>query len=307
MKQLNLNEHKIKSQELQALAKIISACISKRLPAIEKAVKENISFAVSDVAVSNFSESVKEKGQFAQSTLNYDKGLEGKIVLLLSQEAITDKSGEDSLRADLADTIFNEIKYCVESTLPEIARERISITKTDTQVNSYSEIEDKIGGEKYILITFDVLVDRQKRGKMVMLMQVKLGLDHLKLFINSQVQKSIDQQNDGDASNLDGKVKIKPIALRRFQPHSSGEPIKDESLNLIIDVPLQLSVELGKCRKTIKEILELGIGSVVVLDKMAGELVDVIVNGKLIAQGEVVEVDDSYGVRITEIVNPIAR
>ena len=70
-----------------------------------------------------------------------------------------------------------------------------------------------------------------------------------------------------------------------------------------MDVPLQVTVELGRTRKLIRDILELAPGSVIELDKLAGEPVDILVNGKLIAKGEVVVIDDNFGVRITKIVS----
>ena len=78
-------------------------------------------------------------------------------------------------------------------------------------------------------------------------------------------------------------------------------PLGAENINLILDVPLQITVELGKCKKSIKEILGFSMGSVIVLDRLAGELVDILVNGKLFARGEVVVIDDNYGVRVTDI------
>jgi flagellar motor switch protein FliN/FliY len=72
---------------------------------------------------------------------------------------------------------------------------------------------------------------------------------------------------------------------------------------MIMDVPLQLTVELGRTRKLIREILELAPGSVVELDKLAGEPVDILVNGKIVAKGEVVVIDENFGVRITGIVS----
>lgn len=91
----------------------------------------------------------------------------------------------------------------------------------------------------------------------------------------------------------------------QFAQLSSGRtaPLPN-NLGLIFDVPLQVSVELGKAIKTIKEILELGPGSVIELDRLAGEPVDMIVNGKLIAKCEVVVINETFGIRITEIVNP---
>lgn len=81
----------------------------------------------------------------------------------------------------------------------------------------------------------------------------------------------------------------------------------DTNINLIMDVPLQVTVELGRTRKLIRDILELAPGSIVEIDKLAGEPVDILVNGKLIAKGEVVVIDENFGVRITEIVNPFDR
>lgn len=101
-----------------------------------------------------------------------------------------------------------------------------------------------------------------------------------------------------------------PVAVQpvQFSPLHSQLPTKDlTNLNLIMDVPLQVTVELGKAKKTIRDILELGPGSVIELDKLAGEPVDILVNGKLLAKGEVVVIDENFGVRITDIVNPIDR
>lgn len=80
-----------------------------------------------------------------------------------------------------------------------------------------------------------------------------------------------------------------------------------QNIALIMDVPLDVTVELGKTRKTIKDILELHQGSIIQLDKLAGEPVDLLVNGKLIARGEVVVIDENYGIRITTIISPMDR
>ncbi|MCX5827418.1 MAG: flagellar motor switch protein FliN [Deltaproteobacteria bacterium] len=78
-------------------------------------------------------------------------------------------------------------------------------------------------------------------------------------------------------------------------------------LEFILDIPLTLNVELGRCRMLINELLQLGQGSVVELSKLAGEPMDVYVNNRLIARGEVVVVNDKFGVRLTDIVSPTER
>lgn len=82
---------------------------------------------------------------------------------------------------------------------------------------------------------------------------------------------------------------------------AAGLDVANENLWRLLDVPMEITVELGRSKKTVKQVLDLNIGSVVVLDKLAGELVEIMVNGIQVARGEVVVIDDSYGVRITEL------
>ena len=101
------------------------------------------------------------------------------------------------------------------------------------------------------------------------------------------------------------QVAVQPV---HFAPlKQSGMTGNDANISFLMDVPLQLTVELGRTRKLIRDILELTQGSVVELDKLAGEAVDILVNGKLIAKGEVVVIDEHFGVRLTDIVSPMER
>jgi flagellar motor switch protein FliN/FliY len=94
----------------------------------------------------------------------------------------------------------------------------------------------------------------------------------------------------------------------QFANLGGTQPPKDMgNIGLILDVPLQVTVELGNTRMKIKEILELGLGSVIELDKLAGDPVDIFVNGKLIAKGEVVVIDENFGIKVTDIVSHIER
>lgn len=83
--------------------------------------------------------------------------------------------------------------------------------------------------------------------------------------------------------------------------------LEDSGLELLYDIPLEVSVELGRVKMVVKDVIELGSGSIVEIDKAAGEPVDVMVNGRLVAHGEVVVIEDNFGVRITEILSPADR
>ncbi|MCO5978416.1 flagellar motor switch protein FliN [Ideonella oryzae] len=99
---------------------------------------------------------------------------------------------------------------------------------------------------------------------------------------------------------------VAPAAFTNFTPSTAGAGAGND-INMILDIPVQLTVELGRTRIPIKNILQLAQGSVVELDALAGEPMDVLVNGFLIAQGEVVVVNDKFGIRLTDIVTPSER
>ena len=93
-----------------------------------------------------------------------------------------------------------------------------------------------------------------------------------------------------------------------FQPLSKVEPTSTRNdIDMILDIPVQMTVELGRTKIAIRNLLQLAQGSVVELDGMAGEPMDVLVNGCLIAQGEVVVVNDKFGIRLTDIITPSER
>lgn len=101
-------------------------------------------------------------------------------------------------------------------------------------------------------------------------------------------------------SKPDEGVNVNPVQFCSLEEGMELGP--PSGIELLLDVPLRICVELGKATMTIRDVLGLGPGSVVELDKMAGEPVDIVANDKLIARGEVVVVDENFGVRVTDII-----
>jgi len=97
-------------------------------------------------------------------------------------------------------------------------------------------------------------------------------------------------------------VNVQPVQFTSLPQGNFGQ-VDETNLNLLLDIPLKVTVELGRTHKEIKEILELSQGSIIELDKLAGEPVDILVNNKLIAKGEVVVIDENFGVRVTDIIS----
>ena len=96
-------------------------------------------------------------------------------------------------------------------------------------------------------------------------------------------------------------MNIQPAQFQNFS-NNVGSVAGDENIALIKDVPLEVTVELGRTKKSIAEILDFAPGTIIELDKIAGEPIDVLVNGKFVAKGEVVVIEENFGIRVTEIV-----
>jgi flagellar motor switch protein FliN len=116
-------------------------------------------------------------------------------------------------------------------------------------------------------------------------------------------QKNVDDVQSALDAEQGGPLTGNPA----YSNAHGGTEVPVNDINMVLDIPVQLSVELGRTKVPIKYILQLAQGSVVELDALAGEPMDVLVNGYLIAQGEVVVVNDKFGIRLTDVVTPSER
>jgi flagellar motor switch protein FliN/FliY len=126
--------------------------------------------------------------------------------------------------------------------------------------------------------------------------------------INEAQSKSGAQDVPDDIrikENPERKVDVKQVQFQTFD--DAEDSTSPDNISLILDIPMQVTVELGRTKKCVGEILKLGPGSVIELDKLAGEPVDILVNGKPIAQGEVVVIDENFGVRVNDIISASGR
>ncbi|WP_449619390.1 flagellar motor switch phosphatase FliY [Robertmurraya sp. Marseille-Q9965] len=113
-------------------------------------------------------------------------------------------------------------------------------------------------------------------------------------------------QHFGSQFTQGAQPNVQPAVFSSFEQHPLQES-ESKNLNMLLDIPLQVTVELGRTKRSVKEILELSPGSIIELDKLAGEPVDILVNNRLIAKGEVVVIDENFGVRVTDIISQSDR
>ena len=101
--------------------------------------------------------------------------------------------------------------------------------------------------------------------------------------------------------------KLTFMASEDIEAKSALNKLKVQNLDFILDIPLKVTVELGRTKVLVKDLLQIGQGSVIELDKLAGEPLEILVNGKLVARGEVVVINEKFGARLTDIISPIER
>ncbi len=129
-------------------------------------------------------------------------------------------------------------------------------------------------------------------------------MENLTSSIPEENSNTIEEDN---AESEDKTVTVQPVQFASFEDLDQVQGPVNQNLNILLDVKLQLTVELGKTELPIKKVLELTKGSIVTLNKAAGEPVELYANGKLIAYGEVVVIEDNFGLRITHITDPARR
>ncbi len=218
---------------------------------------------------------------------------------------------------------MNQMMGSASTSMSTIFNKTVNISPPSLRlVNLAEEQIDGLdnGDERLILVTFKMFIEDLVDSEMMQLLPVSFAKEISRGLLGqleespSPAQEELTgvaskepppQVRSQPVSAVEG-VQIQPVQFVPFDTISSP-PKETANLTLILDVSLQFSVELGRTHKTIKEILELGPGSIVELEKLAGEPVDVLVNGKPIAKGEVVVIDENYGVRITEILSSAER
>lgn len=230
---------------------------------------------------------------------------------------------------------MNQMMGSSATSMSTVLDKRIDISPPTTDVVDLTQedvgFESIKDDETIIKISFKMVIQGLIDSELIQLIPIEFGKNMVKdlfasLEANSQMieeQAEITSEISEDTKEeypeikhkeelspsqtlVEPKVKVKPVNFSQLQPLTS-EQKAPENLDLILDVPLQISVELGRTNKTIKDILNFSQGSIVELDKLAGEPVDMLVNGKLFAKGEVVVIDENFGVRITDIVSPMDR
>ncbi len=266
--------------------------------------------------------------------VKYTKGLEGTNVFVIRErdaKIIADlmmggegkAEGElDEIRLSAVGEAMNQMMGSAATSMSQVLNRDINISPPLTRLVNLAK--DKLPffevgeSDKIVKVSFKMEVEGLISSEIMQLSPLpfvkgvvqelmdtqQAAIDSLQGKTEAAVEREVKQEEKAEPQEEMG-IPIKTVKFDHLEKSPSRKAAN--KIDLILDVPLEVTVELGRTSKKIKDILEFGPGSIIELDKMAGEPVDILVNGKFIAKGEVVVIDENFGVRITEIITPIER
>ena len=268
--------------------------------------------------------------------ISYKEGLAGNNVLILREndvKIITDlmMGGPGNVDPDEPLTelhlsaigeAMNQMMGSAATSLSSMFNRKIDISPPIANlVETYNELDDNLPGflkNHFVMVAFKMQIGELIDSEIMQLYPKEFAQELLNMFMPSAEPEQPQVSQEDTANHQEEQVQQAPaqnmtqtmpqqdvnVSPAAFQPFSTDvNPLtQKENIELIKDVPLEVTVELGRTTKSIKDILEFAPGTIVELNKIAGESVDVLVNGKYVAKGEVVVIEESFGVRITEII-----
>lgn len=313
-----------KETELSNIIQLLEVLLTNQVNAFQDRYNHQMLFSSTKAHLKDVQTIKNElKGKLLQIYLDYEGGIEAESTLLIP--------ADDALK--MAEIVMNQkgVDFS-ESTINSISEAIVQMNSASNRVlssrlgkpvqNKNLQVEiledsSKIrfpAEEQMIDLSFNYNPENTSPIAVHQLMSVHLA----KILINiaNMTDKDTGVLGEDFTKKIEGEedeegrkqtVLIRPVVYQGLEENFESVDDEQSNITLLMDIYMQLTVELGRTKMQIKDILALGEGSIIELEKLAGEPVDLLVNGKLIARGEVVVIDENFGVRVTEIVSPHER
>ncbi len=308
----------VADEDKNIIKEVVNTFMGPASSALGVIVGRDVSFSLDDISQQPFEDFLKGlAGDMLAAEIRLGEGIKGDFLIMIPTAlgikianmmmgGLEDSvSGEiDDIKLSALNETFNQIVGAGTTELSTRAKKKITVENIKVSIARKEESVSFVFNPAEILIvaTGELSINGSKSQFFL--------LAPILLFRN--IYNVIHPKEEKKAKQVEEKVKVQPVQFQRFETPEQQVTVTEPSalhnkLELLWDVPLKVVVELGRAKMTLKQVLELSVGSLIELDKLTGEPVDILVNGRLIARGEVVVIDESFGVRITEIVSPKQR
>ena len=306
---------------------ILGTTVDKKVvinnPRVEAVTSEVISSALSD--------------QIVEVKMDYEEGVVGEHLYFLNvdiakvlSELMMGQNGGELTEASLSavSEAMNVISGNAANKIGGKIGKNLKPAPPQTFVKDNTSIS-LASSREYLKVSYDFVIDGYPSSVLTEIYDVNIAREFLNAIQpanndpqggNSSMGMNMGMMNSnqgmmnmGNSAMMGGgfssaqQIPVRGVQFSDFNGMPSVDSGENSNIKLLMDVNMELTVELGRTKKSIKDILGMGEGTVIELDKLAGEPVDVLVNGQLIAKGEVVVIDENFGVRVTEIVDPMER
>lgn len=336
----------LSSMEQDALGEIGNISLGSSTTALSTLLNQRVEITtptLSAVKKKNMEESLL--GMSVAVHVDYTRGIQGKNLLIIKENDAkmianlmmggdgTELDGELSdLHLSAVQEAMNQMMGSAATSMSTIFNQKVDISPPTIYVLGYPPNELHLNEEILIEVSFRLKVGTLIDSNMIQFLPLSFAQEMAKRILNSGevtatspvIEKPpvILNQPTSTQTQTTPRVESRPntqvktqvtenmnaqkVEFTNFTEHQTSNS-EESNIELLYDIPLSITVELGRTQMPIRKILELGPGAVVQLDKLAGEPVDILANHKLIARGEVVVIEENFGVRIIDIISPIER
>lgn len=329
-------------QEINAFQNVLSEIIDSQSSNLSMLIGKTVKIGMPNLEVKNLNQlGGTIPDEVVEIKINLTDGLSGNHSYLLDVDGVkrivSPMLGQDNIELnEMAFSTIGEAISNITGPVTTVLGNKIgsTIQTSPPEANLVSKSQVTVPGDQFLSIDYPLTIEGEMPTNLVELYSLQTVKEIIAASGGGQVASGVQatsKNNSGDfmtnnqGSNTGmqqtfgqpignmgmgfgdhtGSPNVQPIQFANLQPTNiSGE---QGNIGLLMDVYMEMTVELGRTKKLIKDILTIGEGTIIELDKLAGEPVDILVNHKLIAKGEVVVIDENFGVRVTEIVSPLER
>ncbi len=322
----------LSDMEKDAIGELGNISMGSAATAISTLLGKRVEITTPSVEEANLSD-VKKKfhGKKVIVRVDYTKGLNGTNAFIMEPHVVAvvsdimmGGSGENvsdelnDIRLSAVGEAMNQMMGAAATSLSEIIKKPVDISPPTVEEVDFDDeninFPPVYEGEKVVEVHFKMKVGDLVEGDMMQLMSPSFAKQFASFLTNTlpaEMEKETEEPVEKKAEETAEEPKKAPkqsVKKVEFQELKEEEThVPSAKLDALLDIPLNISVELGRTSMTLKQVLDLGSGSLVELDKLTGEPVDILVNGKVIAEGEVVVIGENFGIRITKILSKKER
>ncbi len=333
------SEDSLTPEELDAIAEISNIKMGSAATALSTILGKTVNIETPEVSVMTLNDLKKRyKGNMIVTAIEYTEGLKGLSVLMTEPKVAaviadlmmggtgkTEKETVDEIGLSAVGEAMNQMMGSGVTTLSDFLGMVINIAPPNIKILNFDDPNldfppvQADPNEPLVIVQFKMKIEDLATTYLVEVYSMHLIRELIRRFKEKVLGETKEEQKEltqervtisqpAESQRKEEKVPVRKVEFAEMESEGTQPfEIEDDRLKMLYDIPLEISVELGRTRMTLKQILDMDIGSIIELEKLTGEPVDVLVNGKLIARGEVVAIGENFGVRITEIVSQKER